>query len=63
MGLGLSIVNGLVRQWGGEIRARARHPELGGAAFYVFLPIMNEDASSEQKATAPEPAPEEADDE
>ena len=38
MGLGLSIVNGLVRQWGGEVRARARHPELGGAAFYVFLP-------------------------
>ncbi len=42
MGLGLSIVNGMVRQWGGEVRARARHPELGGAAFYVFLPIAGD---------------------
>ena len=38
MGLGLSIVHGLVNLWGGEIRAKPHHPELGGAAFYVVLP-------------------------
>ncbi len=42
MGLGLSIVNGMVRQWGGELRAVARHPELGGAVFIVLLPLAGE---------------------
>jgi len=37
MGLGLSIVHGLVSLWGGEISAAPRHPELGGAVFYVDL--------------------------
>ena len=37
MGLGLSIVHGLVSLWGGEISAAARHPDLGGAVFYVDL--------------------------
>jgi signal transduction histidine kinase len=35
MGLGLSIVQGLVSLWGGEISAVQRHPHLGGAAFFV----------------------------
>ncbi len=37
MGLGLSIVHGLVSLWGGEIRVCAHHSKLGGAAFYIFL--------------------------
>jgi len=37
MGLGLSIVHGLVSLWGGEISAVPRHPELGGAVFCVDL--------------------------
>ncbi len=37
MGLGLSIVYGLVSLWGGEISAAPHHPQLGGAAFYVDL--------------------------
>jgi signal transduction histidine kinase len=40
MGLGLSIVHGLVSLWGGEVRARAHHPKLGGAVFYVILPVF-----------------------
>ena len=35
MGLGLSIVYGLISLWGGEISAAAHHPQLGGAVFYV----------------------------
>lgn len=35
MGLGLSIVYGLVSLWGGEISAATHHPQLGGAVFYV----------------------------
>lgn len=35
MGLGLSIVYGLISLWGGEISASAQHPVLGGAVFYV----------------------------
>ena len=35
MGLGLSIVYGLISLWGGEISASAHHPVLGGAVFYV----------------------------
>ena len=38
MGLGLSIVHGLVSLWGGEISASPRHEKYGGAAFYVDLP-------------------------
>jgi signal transduction histidine kinase len=37
MGLGLSISHALVSLWGGAISAAARHPELGGAVFYVDL--------------------------
>ena len=46
MGLGLSIVHGLVSLWGGEVSASPRHPQLGGAAFYVELDIA--ECSSEQ---------------
>lgn len=50
MGLGLSIIHGLVSLWGGEISARLRHPVLGGAVFYVDLPL------AEKSAAAPAPA-------
>lgn len=43
MGLGLSIVHGLVRLWGGEVSARPRHPALGGAAFYLTLEMSDLD--------------------
>lgn len=39
MGLGLSIVHGIVSLWGGEISAMPRRGALGGAAFYVDLPV------------------------
>ena len=42
MGLGLSIVHGLVSLWGGEISALPRHPELGGAVFYIDLHMAGE---------------------
>ena len=35
MGLGLSIVYGLVSLWGADISAATHHPKLGGAVFYV----------------------------
>ncbi|MDR1685016.1 MAG: hypothetical protein LBR82_00995 [Desulfovibrio sp.] len=51
MGLGLSIVHGLVALWGGVISAAAHHEELGGAAFLLDLPAAGEtpapDAASE----------------
>ncbi len=50
MGLGLSIVHGLVRSWGGEVSALPRHPLLGGAAFYVEL-----DAAEPAEDDAPSP--------
>lgn len=37
MGLGLSIVYGLVSLWGGEISAVTHHTQLGGAVFFVDL--------------------------
>ncbi|MDL2315749.1 PAS domain-containing protein [Desulfovibrio sp. OttesenSCG-928-A18] len=43
MGLGLSIVHGLISLWGAEISAISRHPELGGAAFHVDLHAMEQD--------------------
>ena len=49
MGLGLSIVYGLVSLWGGEISAAPRHRQLGGAAFYVDF----------HQAEGDEPLPEE----
>lgn len=39
MGLGLSIVHGLVRHWGGTISAKAHSKDLGGAEFYILLNI------------------------
>ena len=45
MGIGLSIVHGLVTLWGGEITAVPRHPELGGAAFFVDLHLAGENVS------------------
>ncbi|MDR1945904.1 MAG: histidine kinase [Desulfovibrio sp.] len=42
MGLGLSIVHGLVDLWGGAIRAVAHHEQLGGAAFLLDLPATGE---------------------
>jgi signal transduction histidine kinase len=48
MGLGLSIVYGLVTLWGGEISAAAHHVQLGGAVFYVdFHPADAEVAQRE----------------
>ncbi|MDR2801025.1 MAG: hypothetical protein LBB52_07155 [Desulfovibrio sp.] len=38
MGLGLSIVYGLVTLWGGEIGVVQHHRELGGASFLLDLP-------------------------
>ncbi|MDR0827284.1 MAG: PAS domain-containing protein [Desulfovibrio sp.] len=37
MGLGLSIVYGLVSLWGGEISVAPHHQELGGAAFQLDM--------------------------
>jgi C4-dicarboxylate-specific signal transduction histidine kinase len=47
MGLGLSIAHGLVSLWGGEISAAPRHPDLGGAVFYVdlYMAAENPDAA------------------
>ncbi len=42
MGLGLSIVHGLISLWGGEISAIARHPDLGGAVFYADMHMAAE---------------------
>ncbi|MDR3176896.1 MAG: histidine kinase [Desulfovibrio sp.] len=42
MGLGLSIVYGLVTLWGGEIGVVQHHRELGGAAFLLDLPQAGE---------------------
>lgn len=42
MGLGLSIVHGLVSLWGGEISAVPQHQDLGGAVFYVDLHMAAE---------------------
>lgn len=57
MGLGLSIVHGLVSLWGGELSARPRHPFLGGAAFYVDLPLAD---AVPPTAEAPRPSPDPA---
>ena len=64
MGLGLSIVHGLVSLWGGEISARARHATLGGAAFYVDLPLArdaNPAAAAQAAAAEADGAPPAAD--
>ncbi len=53
MGLGLSIVHGLVSLWGGEVSAVPHHPQLGGAAFYVELDIAGE-PEKETAENAPE---------
>lgn len=42
MGLGLSIVHGLISLWGGEISAIAHHPDLGGAVFFIDLHMAAE---------------------
>lgn len=47
MGLGLSIVHGLVSLWGGEVSARSRHPVLGGAVFYVDLVLAEQDVPAD----------------
>ena len=39
MGLGLSIVNGLVNQWGGEVGVKGKDARLGGAAFAIILNV------------------------
>lgn len=52
MGLGLSIVHGLVSLWGGEISARPRHATLGGAAFYVDLPLARNDTAQASELSA-----------
>ena len=39
MGLGLSIVHGFVTLWGGQVYAVPRHKELGGAGFFMEIPI------------------------
>ncbi|MDL2291034.1 histidine kinase [Desulfovibrio sp. OttesenSCG-928-F20] len=60
MGLGLSIVHGLVSLWGGEISARTRHPELGGAAFYIdLLPVEQKTAASQNQASSASAVPKE----
>lgn len=55
MGLGLSIAHGLVALWGGEISALPRDPELGGAAFYVDLPVAEPVHRADNGETSPEP--------
>ena len=53
MGLGLSIVYGLVSLWGGEISAATHHPQLGGAVFYVdFHQAEESDAPAEDNGSA-----------
>lgn len=47
MGLGLSIVHAMVTLWGGEIGAVPHHSTLGGASFFVDLPIADEQSESE----------------
>jgi signal transduction histidine kinase len=55
MGLGLSIVHGLVSLWGGEISAVPHHAQLGGAAFFVdFHQAGPEDFSSADARARPE---------
>ena len=54
MGLGLSIVHGLVSLWGGEISAASHHPDLGGAVFYVDLHMAAENTNARRAVTAPE---------
>ena len=39
MGLGLSIVHGFVTLWGGQVYAVPHHKDLGGAGFYVEMPL------------------------
>ena len=41
MGLGLSIVNGLVNQWGGEVGVKGKDARLGGAAFAIVLNVAD----------------------
>lgn len=57
MGLGLSIVHGLVSLWGGEISAVARHSELGGAAFYIDLKLADGSEALMGNAETPRPEP------
>lgn len=58
MGLGLSIAHGLVSLWGGEISARPRHPDLGGATFYLdLLPAAPAEAQALSDGSAPETEP------
>lgn len=42
LGLGLSIVHGLVNGWGGELSVRPRGGELGGATFFISFKIAPE---------------------
>lgn len=63
MGLGLSIVHGLVSLWGGEVGARAHHHSLGGAAFYITLhttdvdhEIVQRHQENEQREATEQPA-------
>lgn len=54
MGLGLSIIHGLVSLWGGEISARPRHPVLGGAVFFVDLPLSEKNPRAASAAPTPD---------
>ncbi len=54
MGLGLSIVHTFVHAWGGEVVARKKHRELGGAAFYLLLPAAGRGAvASDEERNEP----------
>lgn len=55
MGLGLSIVHGLVSLWDGEISASPRHPDMGGAAFYIDLLPADYPASRPEQALGQAP--------
>lgn len=53
MGLGLSIVYGLVSLWGGEISAAPRHAKLGGAVFFVDFHQAEESDSPAEESDEP----------
>ncbi len=55
MGLGLSIVHGLVNLWGGEVSARVKHPKLGGAVFFIVLDAIQPEQADSSDAGAPSP--------
>lgn len=48
-GLGLSVVYGIARGWGGDVAVTSAPGE--GAAFEVFVPLVAEAASSQQRQT------------